>query len=156
MAVSRASEDVRIYTNDAVTLGARLATDVSKTAAVDFRPPSGVEKLRQAVEAVARNGSGKGREMLSSRDVSASTQTRITGWQRPRWSTLPNRSGPSLSLGQTGTARANIAHPNRTVEDWHSRAGGPLHANSGRASGIVPESSGQLPAWECHPLPCRQ
>ena len=36
VAISRASEDARIYTNDAATLGQRLATDVSKTAALDF------------------------------------------------------------------------------------------------------------------------
>ena len=40
VAVSRASDDARIYTNNAETLGARLATDISKTAAVDFRQPS--------------------------------------------------------------------------------------------------------------------
>ena len=39
VAVSRASEDVRIYTNDAEALGTRLATEISKTAAVDFRQP---------------------------------------------------------------------------------------------------------------------
>ena len=37
VAISRASEDARIYTNNAETLGARLATEVTKTAAVDFR-----------------------------------------------------------------------------------------------------------------------
>ena len=36
VAFSRASEDLRIYTNDAGTLGKRLATDVNKTAAVNF------------------------------------------------------------------------------------------------------------------------
>ena len=36
VAISRASEDARIYTNDAATLGHRLATDVTKTAALDF------------------------------------------------------------------------------------------------------------------------
>jgi conjugative relaxase-like TrwC/TraI family protein len=36
VAISRASQDARIYTNDAETLGARLATDVTKTAALDF------------------------------------------------------------------------------------------------------------------------
>jgi conjugative relaxase-like TrwC/TraI family protein len=36
VAISRASDDARIYTNDANSLGARLAADVSKTAAVDF------------------------------------------------------------------------------------------------------------------------
>ena len=36
VAISRASEDARIYTNNAETLGSRLATDVTKTAALDF------------------------------------------------------------------------------------------------------------------------
>jgi len=40
VAISRASDDARIYTNNEDTLGSRLATDVSKTAAVDFRPKS--------------------------------------------------------------------------------------------------------------------
>jgi conjugative relaxase-like TrwC/TraI family protein len=50
VAVSRASEDVRIYTNDAETLGQRLATDISKTAAVDFRPPDATEQARETVQ----------------------------------------------------------------------------------------------------------
>jgi conjugative relaxase-like TrwC/TraI family protein len=37
VAISRASQDARIYTNDAESLGTRLATEISKTAAVDFR-----------------------------------------------------------------------------------------------------------------------
>ena len=49
VAVSRASEDAQIYTNHAETLGARLATDVTKSAAVDFRPPSPTTDVRQAV-----------------------------------------------------------------------------------------------------------
>ena len=36
VAISRASEDARIYTNNAETLGQRLATDVTKTAALEF------------------------------------------------------------------------------------------------------------------------
>jgi hypothetical protein len=36
VSISRASQDARIYTNDATTLGERLATDVTKTAALDF------------------------------------------------------------------------------------------------------------------------
>jgi hypothetical protein len=39
VAISRASDDARIYTNNAETLGNRLATDISKTAAVDFQRP---------------------------------------------------------------------------------------------------------------------
>jgi len=49
VAVSRASDDARIYTNNAETLGARLATDISKTAAVDFRQ-SGPGTQAQATE----------------------------------------------------------------------------------------------------------
>ena len=40
VSISRASDDARIYTNDAASLGERLATDVSKTAAVDFQQRS--------------------------------------------------------------------------------------------------------------------
>ena len=40
VAISRAEHDARIYTNDAEGLGARLATDVSKTSAVNFRKAS--------------------------------------------------------------------------------------------------------------------
>ncbi len=50
VAVSRASDDARIYTNNAETLGQRLAADISKTAAVDFRPPSATEQTREAVQ----------------------------------------------------------------------------------------------------------
>jgi ATP-dependent exoDNAse (exonuclease V) alpha subunit len=38
VAISRASDDARIYTNNAETLGERLATDISKTAAVGAQP----------------------------------------------------------------------------------------------------------------------
>jgi hypothetical protein len=50
VAVSRASDDVRIYTNDAETLGQRLAADISKTSAVDFRPSSTTEQARETVQ----------------------------------------------------------------------------------------------------------
>ncbi len=40
VAFSRPSDDLRIYTNDAESLGKRLATEISKTAAVDFRQQS--------------------------------------------------------------------------------------------------------------------
>jgi conjugative relaxase-like TrwC/TraI family protein len=59
VAISRASQDARIYTNNAATLGARLATDVTKTAALDFTvkveqahvaPPSNPPKVVQVHE----------------------------------------------------------------------------------------------------------
>jgi conjugative relaxase-like TrwC/TraI family protein len=49
VAISRAAYDARIYTNDAATLGERLATDVSKTAALDL------SDVRQAVDSFRRN-----------------------------------------------------------------------------------------------------
>jgi ATP-dependent exoDNAse (exonuclease V) alpha subunit len=42
VAISRAANDARIYTNDAATLGKRLATDVSKSAALDLSDVSQV------------------------------------------------------------------------------------------------------------------
>jgi conjugative relaxase-like TrwC/TraI family protein len=55
VAISRASDDARVYTNNAETLGRRLATDISKTAAVDFRPPSSTNEVQQAVAAFRAN-----------------------------------------------------------------------------------------------------
>ena len=40
VAVSRAAQEARIYTNDARGLAAALGTEYSKTSAVEFRPPS--------------------------------------------------------------------------------------------------------------------
>ena len=51
VAISRASDDARVYTNNAATLGQRLATDISKTAAVDFRQSSSTNEVQQAVAA---------------------------------------------------------------------------------------------------------
>jgi len=47
VSISRASDDARVYTNNAETLGERLATDITKTAAVDFRLPSPTEQTRE-------------------------------------------------------------------------------------------------------------
>ena len=50
VAVSRASQDARIYTNDADSLGKRLAVDVSETAAIEIPRTEAKTELRQAVE----------------------------------------------------------------------------------------------------------
>jgi len=49
VAISRAAYDARIYTNDAATLGERLASDVSKSAALDLG------EVRQAVDNFRRD-----------------------------------------------------------------------------------------------------
>jgi hypothetical protein len=66
VAISRASEDARIYTNNAETLGQRLATDISKTAAVDFRPST--EQIREAVDAFRSNDPAKATELLQKQE----------------------------------------------------------------------------------------
>ena len=55
VAISRASEDARIYTNDAATLGQRLATDVTKAAALDFtaKPEQPLKQEASKARAVA-------------------------------------------------------------------------------------------------------
>ena len=50
VALSRAANEVRIYTNDAVNLGKKLASDITKTAAVEFRPKTQTEQTREAVK----------------------------------------------------------------------------------------------------------
>jgi hypothetical protein len=49
VAISRAAHDARIYTNDAATLGDRLSTDASKTAAIEL------SDVRQAVDSFRRD-----------------------------------------------------------------------------------------------------
>ncbi len=64
VAISRASDDARVYTNNADTLGQRLATDISKTAAVDFRPSSSTTEVQQAVAAFRASDPGTGTAKL--------------------------------------------------------------------------------------------
>jgi conjugative relaxase-like TrwC/TraI family protein len=64
VAISRASDDARIYTNNAETLGQRLATDISKTVAVDFGPPSSTTEVQQAVAAFRANDPATGTAKL--------------------------------------------------------------------------------------------
>jgi hypothetical protein len=55
VAISRASHEAHIYTNDAVHLGERLATDVSKTAAIDLSQPPTRSDVERAVSAFRKN-----------------------------------------------------------------------------------------------------
>ena len=69
VAISRASHDARVYTNNAEELGAALSQDVSKTSALGRRSyepyqPTPQEKLREAVEALGRNDTERGVSQL--------------------------------------------------------------------------------------------
>ena len=95
VAVSRASDDVRIYTNDAETLGQRLAADISKTAAVDFRPPSSTEQAREVVQLFREHQPGTATEWLQQ-------QGRVHEYQSP-------------DHRLAAVALDYAAHPDRTV-----------------------------------------
>ncbi len=64
VAISRASEDARIYTNDVERLGRRLATDISKTAAIDLSPQSTRSDAERAVSAFRENDPVTGTAIL--------------------------------------------------------------------------------------------
>ncbi len=51
VAISRASHEAHIYTNDSGRLGKRLSAAVSKTAAIDLSPPTGKNEVERAVAA---------------------------------------------------------------------------------------------------------
>ena len=55
VAISRASDDARVYTNNAETLGKRLASDITKSAAVDFKEKGTSVEVRQGVSAFRSN-----------------------------------------------------------------------------------------------------
>jgi hypothetical protein len=55
VANSRASDDPRIYTNNAETLGERLSTDILKTAASEVAAP---QSMRQLTEGVSKAAAG--------------------------------------------------------------------------------------------------
>jgi conjugative relaxase-like TrwC/TraI family protein len=69
VSISRASDDARIYTNNAETLGERLATDVTKTAAVDFTTSAQhstgeTDQTKEALRAFRANDPQKATEIL--------------------------------------------------------------------------------------------
>jgi hypothetical protein len=65
VAISRASDDVRVYTNHAESLGERLSHEVNKTAAIEFRPPTGpTSEIRQTVEALRSQNVSNAAELL--------------------------------------------------------------------------------------------
>ena len=95
VAISRASEDARVYTNDAGTLGQRLATDITKTAAIDFRPRAVVPGPRsnstgaRSYPGVPSQRPPRGRlNFCKSRAASMSMRIPIIGWRPWPWTML--------------------------------------------------------------------
>lgn len=80
VAISRASEDARIHTNDMERLGRRLATDISKTAAIDLSPQSSRSDTERAVTAFRENDPATGTAILKEQGhvhVYASSEHRL-------------------------------------------------------------------------------
>ncbi|MHB1937468.1 MAG: MobF family relaxase [Acidobacteriaceae bacterium] len=68
VSVSRASEDARIYTNDATTLAERLSTDISKTSAVEVARPN--------IETQAHQPQSKEQTMTNTKELTPEEQRR--------------------------------------------------------------------------------
>ena len=60
VAISRASEDAHVYTNNAITLGRRLAVDISKTAAIEFDEGSDSAPQQRATDRNQRRSRASG------------------------------------------------------------------------------------------------
>jgi conjugative relaxase-like TrwC/TraI family protein len=127
VSISRASEDARVYTNNAETLGQRLATDITKTAAVDFRPPSSTEQVREAVQAFRANEPGNATEILQE-------QGRVYQYANPDsrlsavaldYAARPDRTvivapDPADRQELTQLIRADLQGQGRIAEESHS------------------------------------
>ena len=92
VAVSRAEHDARIYTNDADGLGARLATDISKTSAVDFRKSPDPAQQKNTVVQV--------REYADPNHRIAAV---VAGLRRAPFQERRHRQGPSRTAGVEST-----------------------------------------------------
>jgi len=68
VSVSRASEDARIYTNNATTLAERLSTDISKASAVEVAKPNSETQTHQP--------QSKEQSMTNTRELTTEEQTR--------------------------------------------------------------------------------
>ena len=105
VSVSRASEDVRIYTNDAADLGERLSTDVTKTSAVD---------LQKAQVEPTHNQQTQTKEppMTNSREHSQEElrrQTCRTIFTHPKTSApLPNIEQPAQCSNPSSSAKGSV------------------------------------------------
>ncbi len=132
VAISRASEDARIYTNNAETLGQRLATDVTKTAALDFKsrtepPEAQFSKVPEA-------------------PPSTSTTTRTRGLRRSPLTTPPDRSAALWLRPTVPSGRSDAARPRRPLQQGSARARCPRRAGPGRERSRQPQESGGLRA----------
>ena len=129
VSVSRASEDARVYTNDATTLAQRLSADISKTSAVEVaRPNSGTQ---------AHQPESKEQTMTNTKELTPEEQRRQFQ-QEPHDPAIDKAKSPS-EIDQRHYAPLHNALPNDVSGyEWkretgdiqsyqHNQTGGWLH-----------------------------
>ncbi len=133
VSVSRASQDARIYTNDAATLGERLSTDVTKTSAIELQKNPFEQTAKQ-------HTATKEPPMTNSREHSQEELLR----QSPTEAhiTAPEVNSASANIEHRHYAPIEVALPNETSGyEWkretgdiqsykHDQTGGWLHIDS--------------------------
>jgi conjugative relaxase-like TrwC/TraI family protein len=129
VSVSRASEDARIYTNDATTLAERLSTDISK--------PSAVEVSRPNSETQTHQPQPKEQTMTNTKELTPEEQRRQFQ-QEPHDPAIDKAQSPS-QIDQRHYAPLHNALPNdASGYEWkretgdiqsyqHNQTGGWLH-----------------------------
>ena len=129
VSVSRASEDARIYTNDATTLAERLSTDISK--------PSAVEVARPNSEMQGHQPQPKEQTMTNTKELTPEEQRRQ--FQQEAHDPIPDKAQFHSDIDHRHYAPLHSALPNdASGYEWkretgdiqsyqHNQTGGWLH-----------------------------
>jgi ATP-dependent exoDNAse (exonuclease V) alpha subunit len=114
VSVSRASEDARIYTNDATTLAERLSTEISK--------PSAVEVARPNSEAQAHQPQSKEQTMTNTKELTPEEQRRQ--FQQEAHDPATDKSRSPAEIDQRHYAPIQTALPNEAAGyEWKRETG---------------------------------
>jgi len=129
VSVSRASEDARIYTNDATTLAERLSTDISKASAVEVARPNS--------EAQAHQPQSKEQTMTNTKELTPEEQKKQ--FQQEAHDPATDKAQSPSEIDQRRYAPLHNALPNdASAYEWrretgdiqsyqHNQTGGWLH-----------------------------
>ena len=147
VAISRASEDARIYTNNAETLGQRLATDVTKTVAARLYG-QGKNSPRFSVSQVSKSSH---RPRVQQPGLAA-CRRRHADYSQPDPNAACDRCAPNRAEREelTQLARADLYSKGQLGRDAHDRAG------PGRERFRQPQESRGLRARRQDPLQNRK
>jgi len=136
VSVSRASQDARIYTNDASTLGERLSIDVTKTSAVDLQQVHGQSNGNQPTqtkESPMTNSREHTQEEVH-REPQAATMVPILEIVRAEVDSEHRHNAPLETAMPHETSGYEWRHETGEIQSYkHDQTGGWLH--------IEPESN---------------